>query len=81
LKSDLRTVKTLQSNVKDRSSCWILYTEGWKLSICEFDRACNGLVHGLAHLGKKGGSGSIRDSVPGSLAAEDCNWVDEPLVA
>jgi hypothetical protein len=68
-----------------------IYTEGQELlrlyqfiSICKVDRACYGLAHGLAQLGKKGVSGSIRDSVPASLASlatEVCNWVDEPLVA
>jgi hypothetical protein len=52
------------------------------ISICKVDRA-SGLLHGLALLDKKGDSGSIHGSVPSSfagLAANDCNWVDEPLV-
>jgi hypothetical protein len=92
LESDcLRTVKILQCEVKDTSSCWSLYAEGHELlnlyqsiSICKVDRASNGLAHGLAQLGKKGDSGSARGSVPpplAGLAEKDCNWVDEPLGA
>jgi hypothetical protein len=84
LESDcLRTVKILQCEVKDTSSCWSLYAEGQELlnlyqsiSICKLDRASNGLAYGLVQLGKKGDSGSVRGSVPpplAGLAEKDCN--------
>jgi ribonuclease HI len=81
----LRTVNTLQSKTKDMSSCWSLYSEGQELvniyqsiSICKVNRRSNGLAHALAQLGKKGESGVIRDSIPGSLmdlVKDDCRHI------
>jgi ribonuclease HI len=79
-----RVVQVMNSKMMDRSASWLLYAEGQALLnlhheflVTKVGRLCNRVAHGLALLGKRGGSGSITGFAPAdvvSLIMEECSF-------